>query len=107
MGTVNGSDSWNEWSKHVLKELQRLNAGQDGIRVEMHEIKSSLTKLSVVENQVEDIKVWKDNISEVASPTQLKELVDKVDSLQSFKTKAITGFVLVQIIIGILIGVLN
>jgi len=95
---------WNEWSKHVLKELQRLNAGQDTIKEEIHQIKSSLTKLSVVESQVEELKVWRSNVTEVASPTQLKELVKKVEELESFKVKAIAVFTFVQIAIGVAIS---
>ena len=95
---------WNEWSKHVLKELQRLNAGQDTIKEEIHQIKSSLTKLSVVESQVEELKAWRSNVTEVASPTQLKELVKKVEELESFKVKAIAVFTFVQIAIGVAIS---
>jgi len=95
---------WNEWSKHVLKELQRLNAGQDTIKEEIHQIKSSLTKLSVVESQVEELKDWRSNVTEVVSPTQLKELVKKVEELESFKVKAIAVFTFVQIAIGVAIS---
>ena len=100
-------DGWKEWSNHVLKELQRLNNGQDAIKGEMHDIKTSLTKLSVLENQMHDIKDWKENMTEVVSPTQLKDLVGKVDSLQAFKIKAITAFVFAQILIGAIITVVT
>jgi len=99
--------SWSEWSKHVIKELQRLNAGQDTIREEIQGIRSSLTKLSVVENQVEELKMWRNNVAEIASPTQLKELVKKVDGLESFKIKAIAVFAFAQVAITVVIGLLN
>jgi len=99
--------SWGEWSKHVLKELQRLNAGQDTIREEIHELKSSISKLSVVETKLEEINQWKSNVTEVISPTQMRELVKKVEGLESFKVKAIAIFTFVQVGVATAIGLLN
>ena len=99
-------DGWNEWSRHVLQELKRLNEGQEGIREEISSVKSGLSQLPVLSEQVKDIKEWKDNVTEVVSPTQLQQLVNRVESLQAFKIKAVTGFVLVQIVIGVVFGIL-
>jgi len=96
--------NWNEWSKHVLKELQRLNAGQDSIRSELHDIRSGMVKVSVIESNVDEIKKWKQDVTEVASPTQLKELVKKVDKLESFKIKAIAIISFVQLLVTVLVG---
>ena len=94
-------NGWNEWSKHVLNELHRLNVGQESIREDIHNIRIGMSKVTVMETQLEEIKVWKDNVSEVTTPTQLKELIVKVDDLQTFKAKAITFFVLVQLAVTI------
>ncbi len=92
-GTQNG---WNEYSRLVLKELETLADGIDGLRGELQEMKQELAKMQVREDKVEEIKAWKEKIDEVASPTQLKELVREVESLKSFKVKAITIFAVVQ-----------
>ena len=42
------------------------------------------------------LKTWKEKIDEVASPSQIKELVDEVQELKAFRTKAVTVFTVVQ-----------
>ena len=97
-------NGWNEWSKHVLKELQRLNNGQDSIKEEIHGIKSSMSKLSILENQVDELKRWKNNVTEVASSSQLKELIVKVNDLDKHKIKTIAIFTFMQIAFGVALG---
>jgi len=99
-------DGWNEWSKHVLKELQRLNNGQDSIRAELHELRNGLAKVSAIENDVIELKMWKRNVTEITSPTQLQELVKKVNDLESFKIKAIAIFGFVQLAMTVIIGLM-
>ena len=80
----------------VLKELETLADGIDGLRGEVQDLKQELAKMQVREDKVEDLKSWKEKIDEVASPTQFKELMLEVESLKSFKVKAITIFAVVQ-----------
>lgn len=89
-------NGWNEYSRLVLKELETLADGIDGLRGEVQDLKQELAKMQVREDKVEDLKSWKEKIDEVASPTQLKELMLEVESLKSFKVKAITIFAVVQ-----------
>jgi len=103
-GVQNG---WNEWSKHVLKELERLNEGIDGLHVELQFVKHGMQRIAVVEDQTVELKEWKKDISEVCSPTQFKELNQSVDDLKYFKTKAITIFVVVQTIMGVIIAIIS
>ena len=92
-GTQNG---WNEYSRLVLKELETLADGIDGLRSEIQTVKEELAKMQVREDKVDELKQWKERIDDVASPSQLKELVQEVESLKSFKVKAITIFAVVQ-----------
>ena len=92
----NNQNGWNEYSRLVLKELETLSDGIDGLKEELQTVKQEIAKMQVREDKVEEIKVWKEKIDEVASPTQLKELVDEVNELKLFKTKAITVFAVVQ-----------
>ena len=94
--TTGNDNGWSEYSRLVLKELETLAKGIDGLRQELQDVKQELAKMQVREDKVEEIKVWKEKIDEVASPTQLKELVDEVNELKLFKTKAITVFAVVQ-----------
>ena len=52
------------------------------------------------EDRVDDLKLWKEKIDEVASPTQLQVKFDEVEDLKQFKTKAITIFTVAQFIMA-------
>jgi hypothetical protein len=54
---------------------------------------------------VQDLKVWKEKIDEVASPTQMQIKFEEVEELKTFKTRAITMFMVVQAAMGIAIAV--
>ena len=94
-------NGWNEYSRLVLKELETLAEGIEGLRGEMQDLKQDLALQKVKEDKIEDLRAWKERVDEIASPSQLKSLVDEVESLKGFKTKAITAFVVVQSVMGI------
>jgi hypothetical protein len=100
----NGNNGWNEWSRHVLLELERLNEKSEVIRNEISKVQTDLTKLSIIKDGLEELKIWKKNIDKVASPTQLRELKIAVEDLKQFKTKAIAIFAVVQAIMGAIIA---
>ena len=52
---------------------------------------------------INDVQTWKKDISEVVSPTQLKELKDSVEGLKTFKTVSTTVWIVVQTIFGLAI----
>ena len=57
----------------------------------------------VKEDKVAELKIWKERVDEVVSPTQIKTLVEEVESLKAFKTKAVTAFVVVQFLMGFVV----
>ena len=89
-------NGWNEYSRLVLKELETLSDGITALREEISDLKQEIALLKQKEDRVSEIKIWKEKIDEVASPTQLKALTEEVESLKTFKTKAITIFAVVQ-----------
>ena len=89
-------NGWNEYSRLVLKELETLGDGIDELRSEISEVKQEIALIKQKEDRVSEIKAWKEKIDEVASPTQLKALTEEVESLKTFKTKAVTIFAVVQ-----------
>jgi|TARA_Y100000310_G_C20581582_1_gene763275 NifB/MoaA-like Fe-S oxidoreductase len=89
-------NGWNEYSKLVLKELETLSDGIDILKVELQEVRQELTKMHAREDKVDELRSWKERVDDVASPTQLKELVESVEDLKTFRTKAITVFAVVQ-----------
>ena len=103
-GTQNG---WNEYSKLVINELERLNDGISKLDIEIQYLKREITELKTKEDNVKDLKRWKGHIDEVASPSQLKDTIRDVSELKTFKTQAVTVWAVVQILFGIVIALLN
>jgi len=93
-------NGWNEYSKLVLKELVSLADSIDNLNTQLQEVKQELVEIRAKEDRIDDLKTWKEKVDEVASPTQLKELIVKVDELNSFKIKAIGVFISVQFAMG-------
>jgi len=93
-------NGWSEYSRLVLKELETLASSIQALNTEIQELKQEIAQMRAREDRVDDLKVWKEKVDEIASPSQLKELVSEVQSLKSFKIKAITVFTVVQFGMG-------
>jgi hypothetical protein len=99
--TKNG---WNEYSRLVISELERLNDGISKLDLEIQYVKREIAELKVKEDAVKELKKWKESVDEVTSPTQLKETIKDVNDLKTFKTQAVTVWLVVQIIFGLVIA---
>ena len=97
---MSDENGWSEYSKLVLKELETLANSIQALNTEIQELKQEIAQMRAREDRVDELKVWKEKIDEVASPSQLKELVDEIQNLKSFKIKAITVFTVVQFGMG-------
>ena len=93
-------NGWSEYSRLVLKELETLASSIQALNTEIQELKQEIAQMRAREDRVDDLKAWKEKVDEVASPSQLKELVDEIQNLKSFKIKAITVFTVVQFGMG-------
>ena len=71
-------NNWSEYSRLVLKELETLATGIEALRAELQEVKQELAKLQVKEDRVDELKVWKEKIDEVVSPSQLQTAVKDI-----------------------------
>ena len=87
---------WETYSKLVLQQLETLNTGIESMRKELQDVKEQITKIKAKEDRLEEIKVWKDKVDEVASPNQMKYAFRELEQLKTFKTKAVTIFMVVQ-----------
>lgn len=92
-------NGWNEYSKLVLKELESLATSIDNLNAQIQDLKADITEMRAREDRVDELREWKVKIDDVASPTQLKELVQSVSDLKSFKTKAVGIFIAVQFLV--------
>ena len=100
-------NSWNEYSKLVLKELETLALGISNLSSEIQDLKRELALLKDREDKVEKLQEWKDKVSEVVSPTHLNEMAKDVKDLKDFKTAAFTVFFVVQFLMGLVIFIIN
>jgi len=87
---------WETYSKLVLQQLETLNTGIESMRKELQDVKEQITKIKAKEDRLDEIKLWKEKIDEVASPSQIKYAMRELENLKTFKTKAVTIFAVVQ-----------
>jgi hypothetical protein len=97
-------NGWNEYSRLVLAELERLNENDEKIQETLNEINLRLGKAELIEKEIEAINKWKRYMDDVASPNTLKEMKKDVASLNTFKTVATTVWAVVQIGFGVFIA---
>ena len=94
-------NGWDQYSKLVLKELEVLGDSVTALREEINGLRDIISEMkgntTYTVNSIAEIKLWKEKLDEVISPTQLSELITEVEDLKDFKTKAVTVFVVVQI----------
>jgi signal transduction histidine kinase len=98
---------WDQYYQLVLQQLESLSTGVEALRSELQDVKNQLTELKAKEDRIQDIKAWKERMDEVISPSQIKVLVNEVEDLKLFKTKAVTIFMVVQFAMGTAIAMLG
>ena len=90
------NNSWNEYSRLVLEQLEVLSMVIDSIRIELQSVNQELTIIKAKEDKVNELRAWKEKIDEITSPTQLKTYLDDLQELKEFKTRAVTIFAAAQ-----------
>lgn len=99
------SDSgWETYSKLVLQQLETMSSGIEALRAELQDMKGQLTELKAKEDRVQDLKSWKEKMDDVASPPQIREALQEIENLKTFRTRAATIFMVVQAGMGIAIA---
>jgi predicted nucleic acid-binding Zn-ribbon protein len=107
MSAGTNQNGWNEYSKLVINELERLNDGIKGLNEELQGLKQEIIQLKTREDHVTTLRNWKASIDDVTSPTQLQSSLKELQELKTFKTQAVTVWAVVQIGFGILIAILR
>jgi polyhydroxyalkanoate synthesis regulator protein len=102
-------DSWGEYSKLVLKELERLNENHEKMRSDfdnrLNEMSLKLNDIKSVEKNVNLNTIWIDKVNEVWSPTQMKEAKDEIYKQKSRWVATIAILTFIQIIVGVAISI--
>ena len=102
-------NGWSEYGRLVLKELERLNLGQDELKKDLDtkftELNQKMSDFKTTEKDVDDLKVWKEKVTEVWSTTQMKQSKDEVYR-QKNQWQKVTGIVIAtQVILATLITI--
>lgn len=105
-------DTWSEYSKLVLKELERLNETIENIRKDgvatassidarFAELNTKLTEFKNIEGKVATHSVWIEKVTEVWSPSQMKDAKDEIYKQKNRWVAAIAIISFVQMLVGI------
>mgnify|MGYP003119704510 CR=1 FL=1 len=100
-------NGWNEYSKLVIAELERLNDGISKINDEIQDLKREMAEAKVKEDFAKELWKWKKEVDEVASPTQLQTALKDVNDLKTFKTQALTVWLIVQALFGVALALIK
>jgi ElaB/YqjD/DUF883 family membrane-anchored ribosome-binding protein len=100
---------WAEYSKLVLKELDRMNNNYENLRSDFDErfkeINDKLSDVKSTKETVIETKAWQEKVNEVWSPSQMKEAKDELYKQKNRWTATVAILAFVQIIIGIIVAI--
>lgn len=92
MPGLESNNGWNEWSKYVLKELEKLGEICDSLADEINGLNVELTKISGIKHAINELKEWKTSVEETTNLNDLQSLKqfyinnkDVKESLDSIK----------------------
>lgn len=74
MSGIENNNGWNEWSKYVLKELEKLGEICDSLADEINGLNVELTKISGIKHAINDLKEWKSSVEEATNLNDLQSL---------------------------------
>ena len=101
------TNGWTEYGRLVLAQLESLSEGQEKLRKDMDnqfkEINEKLNRIQSIEKDTKDLKDWKNSVTEVWSPTQMKEVKDELYEQKSKWAVVIGVGIAVQLVWGIVL----
>lgn len=102
-------DTWGDYSKLVLKELERLNDNHEKMRSDfdarLNEMNLKLNEVKGIEKNLGNNSAWIEKVNDVWSPTHMKEAKDEIYRQKGLVTAAIAIISFVQVAIGIAIAI--
>jgi hypothetical protein len=98
-------DTWGDYSKLVLKELERLNENYEKMREDIgfrfQEMGKVLSDFKNTEKAVADHKIWIEKVGDVWSPAQMKEAKDEIYKQKSKWVATVAIISVLQILVGL------
>lgn len=104
----NENETWGDYSKLVLKELERLNDNYERMRedidIRFKEMNNSLSDFKNTEKIVLDHKAWIEKVNDIWSPVQMKEAKDELYKQKNKWVATIAIITFMQFLLGIAIA---
>ena len=63
---MSADNGWNEYSRLVLGQLENLAINIQSLNSEIQELKQEIARMREREDRVDELRVWKEKIDEVA-----------------------------------------
>jgi len=102
----NQNETWGDYSKLVLKELERLNDNYEKMRLDIdsrfQEMQNTLSDFKNTERLALDHKQWIEKVNDVWSPIQMKEAKDELYAQKNKWVATIAIITFIQILISAL-----
>jgi polyhydroxyalkanoate synthesis regulator protein len=102
-------DTWADYSKLVLKELERLTENQEKMRSDidskLNEMNLKLNDVKNVERNINTNTAWMERVNDVWSPSQMKEAKDELYRQKNRWVAAIAVMTFIQVVVGIVISI--
>lgn len=101
-------NTWGDYSKLVLKELERLGENFEKMGTnfdsKFNQINTTLSDFKNTEKIVAEQKMWIERVNDIWSPNQMLSAKDEIYKQKNRWTSAIAIITFIQIIIGIVIA---
>lgn len=100
----NQNETWGDYSKLVLKELERLNDNYEKMRQDIdsrfQEMQNTLSDFKNTERLALDHKFWIEKVNDVWSPQQMKEAKDEIYAQKNKWVATVAIITFLQIALG-------
>ena len=101
------NDTWADYSKLVLKELERLNENHEKMRTDfdtrLNEMSLKLNDIKCVEKTVNQNSDWIQRVNDIWSPIQMKEAKDEIYRQKNRWVAVIAIMSFIQIVVGVIL----
>lgn len=101
-------DTWADYSKLVLKELERLNENHEKMRTDfdsrLNEMNLKLNDVKSIEKNVNQNTEWIQKVNDVWSPLQMKEAKDELYRQKNRWVAAFAIMSFIQVVMGVILS---
>lgn len=101
------NDTWADYSKLVLKELERLNENHEKMRTDfdtrLNEMSLKLNDIKGVEKTVNQNSDWIQRVNDIWSPLQMKEAKDEIYRQKNRWVAVIAIMSFIQIAVAVIL----